>query len=377
MNLWDHFHARLAVSSPVPIYKRLAEAIGEALRAGLLSQGEKLPSERELVARLRVSRQTVRAALADLIARKLVVSTHGRGNFVRGELPDRPLRILVPERFRPDHWGGPALHYDWIHRAEAACRCKAHYLYTPSEEQMLASLMDRSHGFDAALVFRPPHAWMNAILREKNYLLGAKALPLLIVNRDLARAGIPFVTSDHRGGAARAVGHLAGLGHRQVLLLISARDPTFAAEVVAGYRDALDGAGIPRREERILPIENAAPEALSAALFAFLKRRPTTALVAGGSIFAAALDGVLDQLDLTVPGELSVVTFSEPEPPRAQGRDWTAMVQQNQTVATMAMRRLCELARGATRGPIEVRIPMRFHRGATCAAPAEEMKSHG
>jgi DNA-binding LacI/PurR family transcriptional regulator len=377
MNLWGHFHARLAVSSPVPIYKRLAGAIEEALRAGLLSQGEKLPSERELVARLRVSRQTVRAALADLIARKLVVSTHGRGNFVRGELPDRPLRILVPERFRSDHWGGPALHYDWIHRAEAACRCKAHYLYTPSEEQMLASLMDRSHGFDAALVFRPPHAWVNAILREKKCLLGAKALPLLIVNRDLARSGIPFVTSDHCGGAACAVGHLAGLGHRQILLLVSARDPIFTAEVVAGYRDALEDAGIPRREERILPVENATPEALAATLSAFLKRRPSTALLAGGSIFGAKLREAVDRLGLAVPGVFSVLTFTEPEASRAQEWDWTAMVQQNQAVATMAMRRLCELARGATRGPIEVRIPMRFHRGATCAAPAEEMKSHG
>lgn len=377
MNLWDHLHVRLASPSHLPLYRQLAGAIEEAFRTGNLSPGEQLPSERELVARLRVSRQTVRNALADLVARKLVVSTQGRGNFVRGELPDRALRILVPERFRPSHWGGSALHYDWIHRAELVCRCKAHYLYTPSEEQMIASLVDREHGFDAALVFRPPHAWVSAILREKRRLLGGNTLPLLVANRDLGRTGIPFVTSDHRRGTARAVAHLAGLGHRQILLLISPRNPTFTAEVVAGYREALEAAGISPDQERILSVDEPVPGVLAPALAAFLKRQPSTALVAGGSIFAAPLDGVLDQLGLTAPGDLSVVTFAEPEPRPSGGRDWTAIVQHNQAVATTAMRRLCDLARGGVKEPIEVRIPMRFHRGATCAAPTEGLKTHG
>ena len=138
--------------------------------------------------------------------------------------------------------------------------------------------------------------------------------------------------------------------------------------MVAGYRDVLRAAGISPDQERILSVDEPVPGVLAPALAAFLKRQPSTALVAGGSIFAAPLEGVLDQLGLTAPGDLSVVTFAEPEPRPTRGRDWTAIVQQNQAVATTAMRRLCDLARGGTSELIEVRIPMRFHRGATCAA---------
>jgi DNA-binding LacI/PurR family transcriptional regulator/DNA-binding transcriptional regulator YhcF (GntR family) len=369
MNPFTHLKRALAAPSPRPLYARLAAGIEALVREGALPPGGPLPSERDLVARLGVSRKTVRAALARLAARKLVVSAQGSGHFVRNDAPDRALRVLVPERFRPDHWGGPAMHYDWIHRAEADCRCKVHYLYAPSDEQMLASLMDRDHGFDAALLFRPPSSWVSALLRERRSLLRAGALPLLVVNRDLRGTGLPFVTSDHRGAAARATAHLAALGHRRVLLLVSPRDPFVCSDVVAGYREALRAAGLPLSEERVLPVEDPARPLLAAKLGAFLRRRPSTALVAGGSVLAASLGPALADLGLALPRDLSVVAIAEPEPLRAERRRWTALVQQNQLVATAAMRRLCALARGGADGPVEERIPARFQRGATCAAP--------
>lgn len=65
-----------------PLYLQLLAALEEAVRAGALDAGERLPSERELASRLGLSRTTVAGAYRELEARGLVRSHVGRGTFV-------------------------------------------------------------------------------------------------------------------------------------------------------------------------------------------------------------------------------------------------------------------------------------------------------
>src|SRR5262245_25737720 len=72
---------------PVPRAAAAHTAADHALRtailAGDLAPGERLPPERELATTLGVSRLTLRAALATLVADGLVSVHHGRGYEVR------------------------------------------------------------------------------------------------------------------------------------------------------------------------------------------------------------------------------------------------------------------------------------------------------
>jgi GntR family transcriptional regulator len=65
--------------------RTLAGTLADELRAGVLAgkypRGMRLPTEAELVARHRVSRQTVRQAFAELVAERLVYRIPGRGTF--------------------------------------------------------------------------------------------------------------------------------------------------------------------------------------------------------------------------------------------------------------------------------------------------------
>ncbi|MFI6603333.1 FadR/GntR family transcriptional regulator [Nonomuraea sp. NPDC050536] len=61
----------------VRAYERIVEQVEEAIESGALSPGERLPSERELMAQFSVSRSTVREALRVLQARGLVRSRPG------------------------------------------------------------------------------------------------------------------------------------------------------------------------------------------------------------------------------------------------------------------------------------------------------------
>src|SRR5215207_11481324 len=65
-----------------PLYRQLADALAGAVADGTLSEGERLPSERDLALMLGVSRTTVVTAYRELEARGLVRGYVGRGTFV-------------------------------------------------------------------------------------------------------------------------------------------------------------------------------------------------------------------------------------------------------------------------------------------------------
>src|SRR5215203_4961900 len=65
-----------------PLYGHLVSLLEGAIARGELSSGSRLPPERELAARLRISRTTVVSAYRELESRGLLRGYVGRGTFV-------------------------------------------------------------------------------------------------------------------------------------------------------------------------------------------------------------------------------------------------------------------------------------------------------
>jgi GntR family transcriptional regulator len=72
------------IQRPGALYRQVAAAIREAIETGGHPPGAPLPSEAQLMARYRVSRPTVRNAIATLRTEGLIDVVHGKGSFVRG-----------------------------------------------------------------------------------------------------------------------------------------------------------------------------------------------------------------------------------------------------------------------------------------------------
>src|SRR3982750_4665771 len=74
---------------PASTFEETVERLGSAIRAGLLTPRAKLPPERELAGRLRISRSTLRQALTALVQSGHLVSLRGRtgGTFVSERPP--------------------------------------------------------------------------------------------------------------------------------------------------------------------------------------------------------------------------------------------------------------------------------------------------
>src|SRR5215217_9737586 len=69
-----------------PLYRRLQDALRQAIENSILKPQDALPPERDLAADFAVSRITVRKALDALVADGLLIRKQGAGSFVIGRV---------------------------------------------------------------------------------------------------------------------------------------------------------------------------------------------------------------------------------------------------------------------------------------------------
>ena len=82
------------------VFRQIADQLRVAIQAGRLNEGDRLPSEAQLMAHYGVARMTVRSALQLLELDGLTRAEHGRGVYVR-KTP--PVRRLASDRFARRH----------------------------------------------------------------------------------------------------------------------------------------------------------------------------------------------------------------------------------------------------------------------------------
>ncbi|WP_018130733.1 GntR family transcriptional regulator [Effusibacillus pohliae] len=78
----------------IPLYVQVKEAVLAEIKSGQWKAGDKLPTERELSEKLKVSRNTVSQAYQELEAEGVLTSVQGRGTFVC----DRDDAVLIENR---------------------------------------------------------------------------------------------------------------------------------------------------------------------------------------------------------------------------------------------------------------------------------------
>jgi DNA-binding FadR family transcriptional regulator len=87
----------LQAIAPRRLYRQIAEQLRTLIAGGEFAPGSRLPPERDLAAKLGVSRPSVREALIALEVQGLVEVRMGSGIYVTGQTPARPLRETESE----------------------------------------------------------------------------------------------------------------------------------------------------------------------------------------------------------------------------------------------------------------------------------------
>ncbi|WP_136656561.1 GntR family transcriptional regulator [Nitratireductor sp. XY-223] len=129
----DRFHRIFAAENGLstgsgPLYLRLRNQVERAISDGLLSDGDALPSERDIADLADVSRVTVRKAVQDLVKDGVLVQRHGSGTFVsrpaaRVEQPLSRLTSFTEDMSRRG-WDARS---EWLQRG----------VFVPSPEEMV------------------------------------------------------------------------------------------------------------------------------------------------------------------------------------------------------------------------------------------------
>lgn len=74
-----------------PLYTQVKRLILDAIRDGRWKPGEMLPSEQQLATEFSVSQGTLRKAIDELVAQKLIVRQQGKGSFIATHTRDHSL----------------------------------------------------------------------------------------------------------------------------------------------------------------------------------------------------------------------------------------------------------------------------------------------
>jgi len=143
------------------------------------------------------------------------------------------------------------------------------------------------------------------------YLLKRK-VPFVAHGRsDLIYEPFPYLDMDGGQGFYKAAQHLLNLGHRHIAFIGAPHELNFAQHRLAGYRRALEEAGLPLREEWVLEgdLSEESGHRLTLALLSL--PHPPTAILCANDLMALGALRALRERGLKAGREVSVIGYDD------------------------------------------------------------------
>ncbi len=202
-------------------------------------------------------------------------------------------------------------------------------------------------------------------------MLRRQRVPVVLIARAPVDVEIDAVLVDNRRGAREATEHLLRLGHRRIAFIGGPATVSSATERLAGYRDAMDAAGV--RVDSALVIDGGFRADGGAAAVAGLLRREIsfTAILAGNDLMAIGAMEELRRHGRRLPEDVAVVGFDDitfaslVEPPL------TTVAQPKYRMGCLAMERLLELIGGGGHRPRRLVLEPQLVIRRSCGAGIE------
>jgi DNA-binding LacI/PurR family transcriptional regulator len=179
-------------------------------------------------------------------------------------------------------------------------------------------------------------------------------VPAVLVGRP-ARGGpgdlASYVDADNRGGAGKAVEHLARRGRRRIATITGPLDMGVGLDRLEGYRDGLAAAGL-AADEDLVETGDFTEEGGAAAMARLLARPgpPVDAVFAASDLMAAGALRALRAAGRRVPEDVAVVGFEDSAVARYAQPPLTTVRQPIEEMGRQATRMLLAKIAGETGG---------------------------
>ena len=227
---------------------------------------------------------------------------------------------------------------------------------TPTRDERRAAEILLDFRCEALILLGPDEpARLNALGRE---------LPVVVIGRRVPSAAVDVVRAADDRGVAQAVGHLAGLGHRDIAF-VDGGSGTIAADRRRGYRQAMRRRGF-ASHLRIIPGDHTEEAGILAAAVLTAGETTPTAVITSNDRCAVGLLDALARLGVAVPGAVSVVGYDDSALARLAHVDLTSVSQDARGQAGQAVTLAVERLENGRAAPREVVLtPHLVVRGTT------------
>ncbi len=207
-----------------------------------------------------------------------------------------------------------------------------------------------------------------SILPEEVLAQAAQEVPVAVVSRPLAVAGVDVVVSDDIGGAGLAVEYLAGLGHRRIAL-IDGGEGAGAHERREGYLAAMARLGLAEHARVAAGDFTEGGGHRGARLLLSSGARPTAILAANDLAAIGALNAI-EEVTLRVPDDISLVGYDNTALASLRHLSLTTVHQPRREMGRAAMEAVAARIRDPELPVRQIALAPELVVRATTAAPA-------
>lgn len=205
-------------------YEQIVRQIQEAIRDGGLSEGDRLPTERELAETFGVSRSVVREAIKVLSAQGLVESRQGSGLYVRNRPIESVTRAIVLS-VSPDSDAVERL-FEFRRLLEVDAVRLAAERATPEQIAQLEAALDR---YEPDADGQPNWDRFSSVDNAIHTIIAAAAgnpyLEVMVASVRGMMQDVVVLVADHPGSIDEAMRH-----HRRICAALAAHDGERAAQ---------------------------------------------------------------------------------------------------------------------------------------------------
>jgi LacI family transcriptional regulator len=201
--------------------------------------------------------------------------------------------------YTDDKWIFEGMNTEVVHSlVRAVQRSKYHLVFAPIDASGAWEEIVLGGQIDGGVVFHSLPPDVLTAVRERN-------LPLVLLG-DNSDPSLSQVVVDDTAGAYAATKHLLGLGHKNIMYFVhdTVKPHCSVAERRAGYRSAMEEAGLKLRECVYSPEENAIDILVRG------NDRPTS-IVCYSNLEATLIVHAMWQYGVSIPADLSIVGFND------------------------------------------------------------------
>lgn len=319
------------------------------IESGRLRDGDRLPSEAELVKDFASSRPTVARALRDLQNQGLVERKVGSGTYVRRTqkpLESRRFGLLIPGLGSTEIF-------------EPICGQMARLAQRLNHTLLWGDFGDKRSEADPALIQQACQSYIRQtaagvffapleLKQGKDQInesvvtaLEAAGIPIVLLDRDIVefpqRSRFDLVGIDNRRAGFLIANHLIQLGCEQIDFLARPDSAPTVMLRIAGYREALLSAGITPKSQWI-HIGEPSDERFVQQII----EEGATAIICANDLTAANLMKTLDAMGCPVPEKVRVAGFDDVKYAELLRPSLTTIHQPCVDIGTIAMQVMLE-----------------------------------